>query len=133
MKKIITMAALAALAAVPALATQQPAAKQGVATQPGGLPHTVAGELILFENTSYNGDSWTLDSASPTVHTDWNIRSVAMHPGDSWQICARSRFRTPCIILNRSVADATLIGIEGQIGSARPAPAAAPAAATPGN
>jgi hypothetical protein len=86
----------------------------------------VPGELTLYEMTNYNGDSWVLDTASPTVHTDWNVRSLAIHPGDSWQICARSRFRSPCIILNRSVHDATLIGVEGQIGSARLAPATAP-------
>ena len=51
----------------------------------------------------------------------WNIRSVSVHPGEAWQICARSRYRDPCIVLNRSVHDATLIGVEGQIGSVRPA------------
>lgn len=127
MKRLTIAAALAALAAMPALAVQQPTAKAGA--QAKGLPHTVAGELTLYEMTNYNGDSWVLESASPTVHTDWNIRSIAVHPGESWQICARSRFRTPCIVLNRSVNDATLIGIEGQIGSARPAPAPPPAPA----
>jgi hypothetical protein len=47
---------------------------------------------------------------------------VTIHPGDRWQICARARFRDPCIVLDRSVHDASLIGVEGQIGSARPAP-----------
>ena len=123
MNKIMSTFALAMLAGMPALAMQQPATKAGQAARPGGLPHTVAGELTLYEMTNYNGDSWVLESSSPTVHTDWNIRSIAIHPGESWQICARSRFRTPCIVLNRSVPDATMIGVEGQIGSARPAPA----------
>jgi hypothetical protein len=128
MRKIILAGALAALAAVPSVAVlQAQPAKQAVA--PGPAPHTVRGELKLFQDVNYNGDDWVLDSASPTVHTDWNIRSIAIHPGDSWQLCARSRYREPCIILNRSVHDASLIGIEGQIGSARPAPVggAAPA------
>jgi hypothetical protein len=124
--RILTMAALAALAAMPALAVQQPAAKAGERVK--GVPHTVHGEMTLFQEPNFNGDTWVLDGSSPTVHTDWNIRSVAVHPGDRWQICARSRFRDPCIVLDRSVGDASLIGIEGQIGSARPAPAAAPAA-----
>lgn len=121
MKKIILTLALAGLAGMPALAIQQPAAKQGNAAHPGGLPHTVPGELTLYEMTNYNGESWVIDTASGAVHTDWNIRSVSIHPGDRWQICARPRFRN-CIILARSVNDATLIGITGQIGSARPAP-----------
>jgi len=116
MKKAILAGALVAFAAVPASAQPAP-------------PRTVHGELMLYDQLNYNGDNVTLDSSSPTVHTDWNIRSLAIHPGDSWQICARSRFRDPCIVLNRSVPDSSVVGIDGQIGSARPAPAAAPAAA----
>jgi hypothetical protein len=124
MKKIMAALASAALAAVPATAIQQgQTAKQATAT------HILAGQLILFEMTDFNGDSWTVDSPSATIHTDWNIRSIAVYPGDRWQICARPRFRDPCIVLDRSVRDAALIGVEGQIGSARPAPEAAPAAA----
>ena len=76
-------------------------------------------------------EQMVVDEASSTVHTDWNIRSLSVHPGDRWQICARPRFRDPCIILTRNVPDATMIGIEGQIGSARPAPE--PTAAPAGN
>ena len=113
MRKYGLALALAGMAAVPALATQQGSeTKQRV-------PHTVHGELTLYEMTNYNGDSFVVDGPSTRVQTDWNIRSLSIHPGDRWQICARPRFRDPCIVLDRSVHDATLIGVEGQIGSAR--------------
>ena len=108
---------LAAIAAVPALATQQSNTKQAARQ-----PHTVHGELKLYEMTNYNGDHFVVDGPNSRVRTEWNIRSVLIHPGDSWQICARPSYRDPCIILNRSVHDATLIGVDNQIGSARPAP-----------
>ena len=115
MNRMMVGLALAGLAAMPALATADQA--QGVAT-----PRTVAGRLTLYEMKNYAGDSWEIDHPSGTVRTDWPIRSITVHPGDSWQICARPRFRD-CITLNRSLPDASLIGIEGQIGSARLAPA----------
>jgi len=124
MKKIyFALAAGAGLAAMPLLA--QPA-QQGVDAR----MHSVHGELVLYKDANYNGEQHIVNEASSTVHTDWNIRSLSVHPGDRWQICARPRFHDPCIILSRNVPDATMIGIEGQIGSARPAPepAAAPAA-----
>jgi hypothetical protein len=121
MKIMITALAVAALAGVPAMAIEQgPAAKQGGTTPPG--------ELILYEMTDFNGDTTMIEEARSTVHTDWNIRSISVHPGDRWQICARPRYQE-CIILDRSVRDAHMIGVEGQIGSARPAPAATPAPA----
>ena len=124
MKKMMTALAAAAFAAVPAMAAQQ-----GTSVARSGASTTPAGELGLYEMTGYNGDYMMVDRAMTTVHTDWNIRSISVHPGDRWQICARPRFQGDCIVLDRSVPDATMIGVQGQIGSARMAPAAtAPAA-----
>ena len=118
MKKIILALTLTALAGMPVAAMQQGA------TPKAGTPHTVHSELTVYQEASYNGQWRTLETPSSTAHTDWPIRSIALHPGDSWQICGRSRFRDPCIVLNRSVPDARMIGIENQIGSARLAPGA---------
>lgn len=125
MKKIIVAAALVGLT-VPALAAQDqrpsaPAPAKGQARVDRG-PVTYGGQLTFFEMKDYAGDTMMIDSASRSVHTDWNIRSLSIHPGDRWQICARAGFRD-CIVIDRSVADASVIGITGQIGSARPAPA----------
>jgi hypothetical protein len=118
MRKIGTAFAAVGLAAAPALAIQQDQA-EGAAPTP---PRTLHGELVLYQMKNYNGDYYTVDGPSSRVRTDWNIRSVTIHPGDRWQICARPRFQDPCIVLDRSVHDASLIGVEGQIGSARLAP-----------
>ena len=93
----------------------------------------VHGELILYKEQNFNGETATIDNAMTTVRTQWNIRSLSVFPGDRWQICARPRFRDPCIILTRNVGDATMIGIEGQIGSARLAPEAPPATPAAGH
>jgi hypothetical protein len=122
MRMLTTAAALAALLAMP-LAAQQ--GGQGKAKQ-AATPHTVAGEMMLYQNLHYGGEDYVIDAPRTAVRTDWNIRSIAIHPGDRWQICARSRYRDPCITLDRSVPDASMIGVEGQIGSARPAPATPP-------
>lgn len=116
MNKTLIALGLSAVVAMPALAMQQ-----GDTKQSDRRPHTVHGELTLYEAANYNGDMFVVDGPSSRVQTEWNIRSLAIHPGDRWQICARPRFRDPCIVLDRSVHDATLIGVEGQIGSARPA------------
>ena len=115
MRKIAIAFALAGFAAVPSLAIQQDDSRQSGAR----VPHTVRGELLLFRDTNYNGTQRVVDDPSSRVQTDWPIRSLAVHPGDRWQICARPRFRDPCIVLDRSVHDATLIGVDDQIGSAR--------------
>jgi hypothetical protein len=125
MRKIyLALAAAASLTAMPLLAYQR--------TSMDARPQ-VHGELILYKEANFNGERAVIDNAMSTVHTEWNIRSLSVFAGDRWQICARPRFRDPCIILTRSVGDATMIGIEGQIGSARLAPETPPATPAAGH
>ena len=106
MRKILIAASVLALAAAPTLA-------QRTARSPA-RPN----ELILYQMTAYNGDFYTIDSDRTSVQTEWNIRSISIHEDERWQICARTRFRD-CIELSQSLPDASTVGINGQIGSAR--------------
>jgi hypothetical protein len=92
-------------------------------------PQTERGTITFYDQVNYNGREWETDDATSRFHWDYRIRSVAIHPGDRWQICARPRFQE-CIVLDRSVNDATLIGVTNQIGSVRPAPEAPTAPAS---
>jgi hypothetical protein len=107
MKKLAAAAALAVMiVAAPAFAKEK--------VRPGAQP----GELILYQQADFAGDYYTVDANRTTIQTDWNIRSIAIHQGEKWQICARPRFRD-CIELNQSITDASAIGVNGQIGSIR--------------
>ena len=131
MSRIVLALAIAGVIAMPGLAMEQGAVNQAAQKERTLLAPTQQGELSLYESENYTGADYVIDQPRTVVRTMWNIRSLGIHPGDRWQICARTRFREPCIILDRSVNDATLVGITGQIGSARPAPA--PAANPQGN
>ena len=108
------------------------AALQGTgASQPAGtVPQTMQGRMILFNQPNYNGEDMEIDGVRRVLRWDYHPRSIAIHPGDRWEICALPRFQE-CITLGRSVPDAELIGIPAgrDIGSIRPAQAPAPGAA----
>jgi hypothetical protein len=107
MKKLAAAMILAAtIMAAPALAKE----KVRVGAQPG--------ELILYQQTDFAGDYYSVDTNRTTIQTEWNIRSIAIKDGEKWQICAKPRFRD-CIDLTQSVTDASAIGVNGQIGSIR--------------
>jgi hypothetical protein len=126
MKNLTIAAIAAATIAVPASAMQ--------GGQPSHQPQTERGTITFYDQTNYNGRQWETDDATSRFHWDYYIRSVAIHPGDRWQICARPRFEE-CIILDRSVPDATMIGIpeRARIGSVRAAPEESAAATPRGN
>jgi hypothetical protein len=106
-------------------AAAMPAAAMQAQTQSGLVPQTERGKISFYDQTHYNGREDEIEAATSRFHWDYNIRSFAIHPGDKWQICARPRFQD-CIVLDRSIPDATMVGITASIGSVRPAPEGAP-------
>ena len=78
----------------------------------------IEGQLIVYQMTGFNGDYYEIEQDRTTVQTEWPIRSIAIHAGDKWEICAKPRFRD-CVELNQSLPDASAIGVQDQIGSAR--------------
>jgi len=114
MKKIILTLALAGLATSPLLA--QP---RGRAVPPPPGAHDVAGELVLYGATDFSGQSQRVTGERASLSTPFAIRSLSIHPGDRWQICAHPGFRPPCTTVQRPLANASIIGVTGQIGSIR--------------
>lgn len=114
MKKIIFTLALAGLATSPLLA--QP---RGRAPAPLPGSHDVAGELVLYGATAFSGQSQRVTGEHASLSTPFAIRSLSIKPGDRWQICANPGFRPPCTTVQRPIADASIIGLTGQIGSIR--------------
>ena len=117
MKKIILTLALAGLATSPALA--QP---RGRAPVPLPGAHDTAGELVLYSEANFAGQSRTISADSPSVGTPFAIHSISIKPGERWQICAGRNYQTPCTTVQRPIADARLIGVTGQVGSIRQVP-----------
>lgn len=116
MKKLSAAALLtAAVLSVPTAAGSKPALAKGVAR---------AGTLILYSETNFNGERLEFVKTRTQVPMEWNIKSVAVAPGESWEVCVKPRFKQPCMTLDASSADASEMGLTGMIGSLRPLKAA---------
>lgn len=86
------------------------------------------GVLILYSEPNFNGDRYELSKARTQLSMEWNIRSIAVAPGESWEICEKPRYRAPCMTLGQSYANSGEVGVTGMIGSVRPAGAGPTAA-----
>jgi hypothetical protein len=79
-----------------------------------------SGQLIFFEQPGFNGTPYAIEGARPSLTIYWNVGSIAVHPGEKWQVCPRSRYQGSCTILSDSVANVAAAGMTGQVFSARP-------------
>ena len=108
----LTMIAIAAAAvAVPAAAAVQ----RDVTSDPG--------TLTFYQLKNYSGEDFEIDSPRRQLRLGWVAYSIAVPPGERWQICNKPQFREPCVVIDRSVPDTNAIGAAGEIASARPMPA----------
>jgi hypothetical protein len=114
MKRLISAAIVAALVALPGAAGAKPKKAKGPA-----VSGAKAGELVLHRDLRYAGEDYVITRDMSLVELDWNIKSISVYPGDSWEICAKPKWRAPCMTLTSSIEDAKTVGIEGGIGSAR--------------
>jgi hypothetical protein len=105
---LVGAAVAAALCVVPAIAKE----KKGLDVS--------AGTIVFYEGPSYTGQAQDFDSRRTSVDLGFNIKSIALHEGEKWRICAKPRLREPCLVLTQSVPDAGALGIYGGIGSLEP-------------
>lgn len=74
------------------------------------------GVITLFEFDGYSGKRYEIDTLSRNVDIIYPINSIAVHPGETWQVCENPAFREPC--MNVTKDENNLGGIT--IRSARP-------------
>jgi hypothetical protein len=82
-------------------------------------PQAGAGELALFHVIGFNGDRYVIDRDRPSLLIYWTVGSVAVHPGEKWQVCSQNRYQGRCAIVSESVRDSAGAGVPTQILSAR--------------
>ena len=106
MKTLAIAAAVLAVLAAPAAAKDL----AGVRTLPN--------EITIYHDKGYSGESYDVRKANANLELRWDAGSLSLQPGDVWEVCARPMFKE-CITVSQSVADASAIGINGEIKSAR--------------
>jgi hypothetical protein len=111
MKKLALAALACAMVAAPAVAGGKKPSK-GVAS--------TAGVIVFYDGPNYSGRALEIDSRRTAVDVGFNIKSIGVHEGEKWRICAKPRMAEPCLLLTESVPDAGALGIYGGIGSLEP-------------
>ncbi|OHC98540.1 MAG: hypothetical protein A2885_16870 [Sphingopyxis sp. RIFCSPHIGHO2_01_FULL_65_24] len=76
---------------------------------------TVEGTLTLFEGQKFDGASYRLEKDEPSLQHDFLVGSIAVYPGETWELCDKPKFKGNCLTVS---ANETGIG-KAMIKSAR--------------
>jgi hypothetical protein len=64
------------------------------------------GELRLYQGHGFAGGEYVIiDDSRPDVQAGGIVRSVAVHPGERWEVCSEPQFKGRCTIIKRSLKD----------------------------
>ena len=66
---------------------------------------TIKGTLILFEGQKFGGSSEDITKDRPSLALDFTIGSIAVHPGDQWELCDKPKYKGNCLTLTADEAD----------------------------
>jgi hypothetical protein len=88
-------------------------------SNPGGYPPSNRSRIVLFDQTRYRGNSWTVDSAQSIVSGAGRAESLQIY-GGTWEVCAGQNWAPPCLRLTESQSDLKDFGFDNRIVSVRP-------------
>lgn len=87
------------LAAVAGLAIAATAAAQTDKMAPIGQ-----GEATIYRDVGFQGPAVFVGEAKSDLRLNWPVRSIRVRSG-TWELCARTRFRSPCAKVSADEAD----------------------------
>lgn len=88
MSRIAALLPLIALVAAPGLAAEKRA--------PGAM--TEKGKLTLYEGQKFEGETVEAIKDMPSLSYDFTIGSIAVYPGEKWELCEQPRYKGVCNI-----------------------------------
>jgi hypothetical protein len=101
------------------------AAALGVALIAGGTAATAAiqakprvdkGKIALFKGNNFDLDAYDAKGARPQIDLEFNISSIAVYPGERWEVCAKKRYQPPCMTIDKDTQNLGQVAV----GSVRP-------------
>ncbi|WP_114952073.1 hypothetical protein [Sphingosinicella terrae] len=87
----------------------------GTLALPASVQAQRRGEVMLFSQNGFRGQTFIVSGTRPTLPIPWTVRSVRVAPGEAWDLCTRTGFRAPC---NRVAIDTA--SVSWRVASARP-------------
>jgi hypothetical protein len=73
----------------------------GVAVAHSQKARVDKGKIGLFEGSSFNLKDYDAKGARPQISLEFNVSSIAVYPGEKWQVCGGKRYQEPCMIIDK--------------------------------
>lgn len=122
MKRTISLIVAGAVAAAGLSLAAMPAG----ANAPAGKVLARKGVIVLYNGQKFTGSYAEYNKLRTQMELEFPIGSIAVFPGEAWEICENPRFKEPCRTVTANETDLGAI-VVGSLRKAKVAPPAPPA------
>lgn len=102
MKTIVTGLLLAALPVGLAVA-------QGTAP---AKPKADAKTMRLYKGQNFTGEMYLVEGTRSSLMLEMNIGSIAVYPGEKWEVCEKPRFKGTCTVVEADMNNMGEVAIQ---------------------
>lgn len=60
---------------------------------------TIEGVLTLYEGQKFDRRNYRVDKDAPRMAHDFLVGSIAVYPGEVWEVCDKPKFQGNCIVV----------------------------------
>jgi len=89
-----------------------PAALVSAQGTPSVKAKTETSTLRLFKGQSFSGEFYDVDRARPSLQLEMMVGSIAVYPGEKWEVCDKPRFNGNCNIIDADMANMGTVAIQ---------------------
>mgnify|MGYP002779058557 FL=1 len=100
MKTLLTALTLAALPL--SLATAQTPAK----------PKADVKTMRLYKGQNFTGEMYVVEGTRSSLMLEMNVGSIAVYPGEKWEVCDKPRFKGTCTIVDADMNNMGEVAIQ---------------------
>ena len=61
---------------------------------------TIEGTLTIFEGQKFDRESYRIDKDNPSLPHDFLVGSIAIYPGEIWEVCDKPKYKGNCLTLS---------------------------------
>lgn len=61
---------------------------------------TIEGTLTVFEGQTFDKRSYRITKDNPSLSHEFLIGSIAIFPGETWELCDRTKYKGNCLTLS---------------------------------
>jgi hypothetical protein len=75
-------------------------------------PKADAKTMRLYKGQNFTGEMYVVEGTRSSLMLEMNVGSIAVFPGEKWEVCEKPRFKGTCTIVDADMSNMGAVAIQ---------------------